>query len=231
MLAEVVVKLKDRRKDIPLTYLIAKNLEKKIKPGSIVEAPLGRRTVPGYVLETKDEALAPAGISLKTIKTLIWQNKSGSIQVELVKKIRDYYGCFLFEALEAVLPAYVLTSSSGEKTPRDLILVNEEKALEFLEKYSRRSPRQAEILEFLLAGEGKIPEAKIKTTGFAATSLKELLAKKLVKFEKAVLPKAPPLPPNPKTKPPQELLPPTKIILNAIKSQKTEAFFHFFYLL
>ena len=51
MLAEVVVKLKEIKKDHPFTYLVPKELEKEIGIGSLVEIPLGRRKTTGVVVD------------------------------------------------------------------------------------------------------------------------------------------------------------------------------------
>jgi len=188
MWAEVAVNIKDRKKDFPLTYLVPETLEAKLAPGAMVEIPLGRRTALGFVVELTQKQ-PPAQLNIKEITRVLRPEPRNPGLVELAFKIRDYYGCFLYEAFETVFPPSVLLKPAPEKPLKNLVLVNPEETQELISQLERKAPRQAEILKLLAGCEGELTKEQLAESGLSHPAMKELLKKQKVEWRSFIPPK------------------------------------------
>ena len=100
--AEVVVDQPGRALDRTFTYSIPAHLEEQLQVGSYVQAPFGRRRVPGFVVGLTSER---PSFRLKDIDALLLDaplfDERG---MELVRWMADHYLCSLRDALRCLLP-------------------------------------------------------------------------------------------------------------------------------
>ena len=99
---EVVVEANTRSLDRVLTYCIPKHLVESVHVGSYIRAPLGRRTVAGYVVKLVDHA--PAVSIRPIIEKLSDEDPLGQEQVALAEFIAQRYRASLADCLRCFLP-------------------------------------------------------------------------------------------------------------------------------
>jgi primosomal protein N' (replication factor Y) len=99
LFARVVVGLKV---DGPFDYIVPREIEKKIKPGSRVWVQFGPKKTLAYVVELAKKSKIK---KLKRIIELIDESPvMDANMLELTRKLSEYYCCSWGEAIETALP-------------------------------------------------------------------------------------------------------------------------------
>ena len=136
----------------PFTYRIPDKLAEDVIPGVRVLVPFGHRKTTGFVVGRKSHS---DYAELKEIEEVLDPIPLFTPEVlSLAKWIADYYLCGWGEVLKAALPAGIHLNS--QKVVR-LIYPEPE---ELVERFARRAPRQAEIVQLLMQ-ENPMPVNKL----------------------------------------------------------------------
>lgn len=111
LFARVVVDVSTRSLDRPLTYAVPPELEGLVGPGSTVEVPLRHRQVAGFVVDLLDcPGPEAAGRRIRPVTRLLEAEPFwGRDLLETAEWVRRFYGCSWLEALQAAVPAPVLS--------------------------------------------------------------------------------------------------------------------------
>lgn len=145
MFADVIVDISHEKLDRPFEYIIPKELEGKVHPGSPVIIPFGKgnRKIKGWVLAVKDDAAFDIS-RLKEIDSIPGGALSleGSM-IELADFIRTNYGSTMNRALKVTLP---VKKSSKPLTEKYICLnVTDEQVGELLEELSKNKRYRARL--------------------------------------------------------------------------------------
>ncbi len=147
---------------IPLTrdqffYYLA---DEKLPAGTLVSAPLFKKTVPGVVVESKNDFSRVGGITLKKIEKVLEKNFLTKNQLELAKYISDYYIISLGVVLKNFVPKRSKTRYKTQETinknqeirsNKNLILTDEQ--AQAVKNISKKNKNK--FLLFGPAGSGK----------------------------------------------------------------------------
>ncbi|MDD4503407.1 MAG: primosomal protein N' [Clostridiaceae bacterium] len=114
LFAEVIVANKCKETDRTYSYLIPKEMEKKVTVGSRVIVPfgMGNKQLEGYVLEVKD-SINFSSSRLKSIVRMLDDEPVMSPElVELAKWMKEKYLSYYIDAIQTIVPSPVRTKSS-----------------------------------------------------------------------------------------------------------------------
>ena len=114
LFAEVIVANKCKETDRTYSYLIPKEMEKKVTVGSRVIVPfgMGNKQLEGYVLEIKD-SINFSSSRLKSIVRMLDEEPVMSPElVELAKWMKEKYLSYYIDAIQTIVPSPVRTKSS-----------------------------------------------------------------------------------------------------------------------
>ncbi|MDD4036473.1 MAG: primosomal protein N' [Bacilli bacterium] len=175
MYAQVLVELSVKTVDKPFTYIIPKELKRKIKIGIRVKVPFGKRIVEGFVVDILDSI--DADYELKEIIEAV--DIKPVLNDELLKLgqyISEKTLCYKIEAYQVMLPR-ALKAKLGQE-----IRVKEEVYVKLNEEYKNNnfklSNRALEIIDYLLKNECV---KKSELNKISISAVKTLLSKGIIK--------------------------------------------------
>ena len=175
--------------DKEFDYLIPAALKERVRIGSQVVVPFGRRHITGYVLAFRERSDYR---DLKSIERVV--GKHPLISEGLVKLARwmaDYYVCPLEHAVRAVLPSVVRKSAGQFKEVMHVLRVEGVEIPGLLERLHKSAPKQAAILT-CLHEEAVIPLPRLTMeTGATLATARALEKKGLVRVEKRAVDRSP----------------------------------------
>ena len=153
--------------DRPYDYLVPDEMRQYVRPGVRVRVPFsrGNKLCEGIILDVSDGSDYP---DLKYIAELIDREPVMSeAQLKLALFMRDRFFCTVFEAVRAILPSGFWFNKEGKRRINDAFVeiaslnISSEEAFSLSQSMSRKSPKQAAILEIL--------------SGFVSMPLRDLL--------------------------------------------------------
>ncbi|MCL5774463.1 MAG: primosomal protein N' [Firmicutes bacterium] len=117
--AGVVVDLPKIQVDRTFTYKIPEELKGRVMQGSSVLVPFGSRKIAGFVVELSSNPPDSSGESepfkIKEISKLLYPEPLLNKEfLELARWMCDYYGCFLIDAVNSIIPSPVRGSRKGK---------------------------------------------------------------------------------------------------------------------
>ena len=175
--------------DKEFDYLVPDHLKGKVRIGSQVIVPFGRRHLTGYVLAF--HAQSEYG-ELKAIERVV--GKHPLITEPIVKLARwmaDYYVCPLESAVRTVLPSVVRQSAGRFREVWHVVRVEGVEIPGLLERLAKRAPKQAAILARLQA-EPVIPMPRLASeTGATLATARALARSGLVRIEQRAVDRNP----------------------------------------
>src|SRR3984893_10568194 len=131
-----------------LDYSIPESCIGKVHVGSRVKVPLRSREILATVVALVD---TPSVTEPKLISALISEspilNKS---LLALARWMAEYYCCSVEAAIRSVLPQVIRKAELGFKQER-IVSVNNEISEEELQRFRAKAPRQAHVLQFVIA--------------------------------------------------------------------------------
>src|SRR6202048_3290080 len=134
--------------DKELDYSIPQSWAGKVHIGSRVKVPLRSREILATVVALVD---TPSVTEPKLISALISEspilNKS---LLALARWMAEYYCCSVEAAIRSVLPQVIRKAELGFKQER-IVSVNNEISEEELQRFRAKAPRQAHVLQFVIA--------------------------------------------------------------------------------
>lgn len=141
LFANIIVDISLEKLDRPFGYIIPKEMEGMIHPGSVVEVPFGKgsRKINGFVIEVTKESDYPVE-RMKTIIGLLKSSESVTSRlIELAYWIKENYGSTMNQALKTVLPVKTKVKAVEKKT---IVLRLEPKETEeTLAKYKKKNAK------------------------------------------------------------------------------------------
>lgn len=180
-IARVVVDLSlDREFD----YRVPDELADRVRLGSRVSVPFGRREAHGYVVGLADHSAFP---NLKPIKALVGAKPLVDERVlQLARWIADYYLAPVEQAVRTVLPSAV--RQVGARFKEENIVERTERAgdAEAVAALRRKAAVQARMLDALAAGPLSMPDVVAAANGSAA-AVRSLERKGFVVVKRRVL--------------------------------------------
>ncbi|TDA69627.1 MAG: primosomal protein N' [Clostridia bacterium] len=172
---EVVPDLGARWVDKSFCYRVPPVLKEKVAPGCLVQVPLGRRMVYGFVVRRVEE---PPAVAIKDIAGVSGLRPLGPDLLDLARWMGRRY----FYPLGAVL-GMMVPSPAREGTGRQrryaVLDVPAEAAAAEAERFQARAPAQARVLRGLVTANGLAMEE----LGPARRSLAALVSRGLVRVE------------------------------------------------
>ncbi len=167
--------------DRELTYEIPDSLKAKVQRGSMVRIPLRGGSADGVVLRTLPISELPEhSFKLRRIYGLVQEEPVlSSDLIDLAFWIRDYYGSHIQTVFETMIPA-VVRAGKGAPEAREISLARAPDTEE-LEKIRRRAPRQADIVEFMIAHKAPVlKSALLNMTGSSQQAVDALIKKEIL---------------------------------------------------
>lgn len=186
LVAEVFVELTNQKVNKPFHYEIPDELKEKIKVGSRVLIPFGPRRIEGYVTFLPEETDYP---KLKSILKVLEDDPVLSpVMIELAFWMSQYYLTSMSKVLQTMLPVALRPAKGDHKR----VKIKKQKVIEFavpLEKVpieiaqlAVKAPKQALILQRLLAQHPLSESQLLEETKASPASLKSLLEKGLIEI-------------------------------------------------
>lgn len=139
--ANVIVDISLEKLDRPFGYIIPKELEEIIHPGSVVEVPFGKgnRKIKGFVIEVTDKSDYP----VERMKEIFDVSKSSesvtSRLIELSAWMKENYGSTMNQALKTVLPVKTKVRAVEKKTI--VLILDRTKIEETCKKYAKKNAK------------------------------------------------------------------------------------------
>lgn len=165
MIASVIVDVPSRSTDRPFSYLVPRDMQAWIEPGSRVGVPFGGRTLQGFVVSLSAEPPLEGPAKLKQIQELLDPLPPLLPDlVELAKWISEKYCCTWTAALQAMVPAAI-----KGKAERYIRLADEPDQTKGLEQAALRLTDDAG------AENSELPEALLKELARSEALRLELL--------------------------------------------------------
>jgi primosomal protein N' (replication factor Y) len=172
--------------DREFDYRIPGELLGRVRIGSIVWVPFGRRRARGFVTGLSDHSDFP---DLKAIESVTGDLPLFDEQMlRLARWIADYYAAPFESAIAAILPAAV--RRDGAKFKEQLVAAVREEAAPTPEEESalaKRSPRQAEAWALLKTKREMTASALAEETGVSPAGLRSLQKKGRISLAKGVI--------------------------------------------
>ena len=175
------------------SYYAEKNLSAQMVPGARVMVPFGRRSVPGYVLgpSSRDD-LEQSGFDISRLKGIqkridLFERRGQEGAQEplltdeligLARWMSRRYACSVGAVLGAMLPAGVKSGSMAARLRMAALRVPAARAMEEAEKIRRRAPKQAALIEELIAANVALPVPDLLARAGAGDSALKGLEKK-----------------------------------------------------
>lgn len=145
--------LVDGMNDMVLDYAVPQGME-GVARGSRVEVPLRNRTSTGTVLALTEPQPEWAH-RLKPLRRLVAEEPVVSpVLMDLAEWAARYYAVPVEQMIRCIVPEPVRQERHDEKT-RKVLILQDWPSDEVLNKMNSRAPRQAQILRYLHAAEGK----------------------------------------------------------------------------
>ena len=137
-------------------YLVPEALAPRLRVGSRVRAPFGRRAAVGYCVGLVEKPSVP---EVKAIEAVIDPEPLLSEELlGLARWMARYYVCGLGEVLEAILPSAVRLKVGLERAARLSLATTAEEARAYVAQAPRRLAKRARLLEALLGRGGAAEE-------------------------------------------------------------------------
>ena len=149
--ARVIV---DRSADREFDYIVPAAMAGRVEVGSRVRLPFRNRAALGTVVDLLYESAVPEG-ALRPLQSVIG-NKAiiSPVLIELARWMADYYCCPVETAMRSVLPQVIRDAEIGDKKQLFARLVRPPTPEE-IAVLQKRAPRQAEVIEALVAANGE----------------------------------------------------------------------------
>lgn len=178
-------------------YAIPEDLRGRVRIGSVVRIPFGRRMARGFVtgLESSSAYAEEHGTPLRPLSGLesdapLFDER----MVRLTRWIASYYAAPFERALAAAIPAPVRREGAGFKKQVTVRLdpdIPTENVLTAAEKLAKRAPKQAAVLRYLAAagqkGEGTLLATDLlRETGATMEALRSLAGRGLLVLEEGI---------------------------------------------
>ena len=180
--AQLVVDLSVDALDRLYTYAVPEGMS--VRPGQLVAAPFGPRTVEGFVVSLSGECDLPPE-KLRPLSRVVQEEPVILPDLmELARWLHGRYLCNLVDALRLMIPSQLRGERVRPRRVRMARLALSGEALEGFEAVSRRAPRQLEILTRLKGGD--VPTALLD-----AGALRALEKKGAVTLYESVLRRTP----------------------------------------
>lgn len=161
--ARVIV---DRSADREFDYLIPPTLAGAVQVGSRVRLPFRERAAAlGTVVDLPTSSDVPPA-KLRALGSVVGDGRPvvSPTLIEMARWMADYYGCPTETAMRAVLPQVIREAAVGDKRRLFARLVRAPEGEE-LAALKKKAPRQAEVIEALLAASGApLPVAALSQT-------------------------------------------------------------------
>ncbi|MDR0906027.1 MAG: DEAD/DEAH box helicase family protein, partial [Oscillospiraceae bacterium] len=166
--------------DKPYSYRVPENLREQAVPGARVAVPFGRgnKSSEGVILSAAEGEVTRG---LKTVEAVLDETPLlSSEQLKLALWVSSRFFCTVFDAVHAMLPAGVWyrdgkSPKRGKTEKIASLLIPAEEATLLAAQKKPRAPKQAAILELLIAA-GDTPVTEIVyQTGATGASLSPLL--------------------------------------------------------
>ena len=163
-----------------LTYQVPEKLSSKIKIGSLVDVPLGRRRVTGVVFSLDSKVSIHPG-KLRFLSRLVQQEPVLSPElIRFSKWISSYYSCSMEAVLEAMVPA-VIREGKQAKSEKLIEIFSQFKSSNLKFDW-KRSPKQKELFHKLQSLDKPIRKVElIQKLGFGESTIKGLIDKGFAK--------------------------------------------------
>ena len=167
--------------DRELSYEIGDSLASKIRPGSMVKVPLRGGISEGIVVAIKPYSEMRDNFKLKKIYSLVQDEPVLTPDlVDLAFWMRDYYSCQIQTVFESMIPA-IVRAGKGMSEAREISLCRNPEASE-IDKLKSRAPRQAKVLEFMLAHKSPmLKSALLKISGCPQQAVDSLIKKGILR--------------------------------------------------
>jgi primosomal protein N' (replication factor Y) (superfamily II helicase) len=167
------------------TYAVPRSLLATLRVGHLVRVPLGNRVRLGVVWRCPADP--PEGARLRPIASLEHEQPVLTPDVcRLAEWMAEYYGCSFNSVLETVLPSAIRTGV--RPVLRRMLSLARRPTDEELAALRRRAPKQALLVDFLVAQTGPVERNKAaEGLGIGQSAVDGLLAKGLAAEEARVL--------------------------------------------
>ncbi|NQU11625.1 primosomal protein N', partial [bacterium] len=177
MAASVAKVVVDLALDREFDYRIPAHLADRVRVGSRVAVPFGRRHAQGYVVGLTNESAHPR---LKELGDIVGRKPLLTEKIlELARWMAKYYCCAVETAVKCTLPEAVRQGTVGWKE-RQFARLGEIPA-GALDKLRRRAPKQARVVEVLeKAGEGMFVARLLEQARAPASAVRSLATKGLI---------------------------------------------------
>lgn len=177
-IARVVV---DLALDREFDYAVPPKMHFTLQVGDQVEVPFGRNVKQGFVVGFVDESPYD---KLKSIRKVLHAGLIAPPILKLARWMAEYYACAFEQVIKTVLPGAVRKSGAAHR--EQLYAIPTEKATESktLSALRIKAPKQAAVIDLLLAGDA-VPAAEVvKSAGATHAALKSLESKGLITLSK-----------------------------------------------
>ena len=187
--AKVVVDVPFTERNKFFDYKIPNNLLDKIRVGSLVLVPFGRRSIKGFVISINNNAKISRD-KIKNIKRLYKDDKFFSkIDLKLYQWMAEYYSLNLISVIRAAVPAGVFNNNISRKR-KEYISLNAklDKIKKIINDIKKKAPKQKEVLKVLLENQN-IDFTKTELANKAETypgTVNRLIEKGYIKVEKKI---------------------------------------------
>ncbi len=151
--ADIIVNISQEKLDRTFTYIIPREFEGRVMPGSVVSVPFGsaKRVIKGYVVNLKQEASLPDE-KLKAILSVITDDETVDAKlVSLAAWMSHAYGSTMIQALKTVIP---IQKKVQAKVSKVLTVRDRGAAEEYLAECNRKHYKAKErALQVMLSDE------------------------------------------------------------------------------
>ncbi len=170
--------------DKTFDYNIPLHLASNIDIGSMVKIPFGNGNRNGFVIDLPEKSDYP---TLKDLEGIIGDKPMISTPlIELGKWMADYYCCTREQAITALLPAAVRGRLIKEKKRKIIHLKNEDDIPIILQTLSKKAPKQADALKFLMQnGQCSLTDV-VKKCKISYTAIASMEAKSYISIEDVI---------------------------------------------
>ena len=171
--------------DKEFDYLVPDRLKENTKIGSHVVVPFGHSEARGYVVGFSEQSQYT---KLKEIKELV--GKKALVEqniLDLARWIADYYCAPVERAVRTVLPSAVRKKGAGFK--ERLMVIPTDAATDELavEQLRKKAPKQAAVLDILLAGKQMFLNHLAKSVGTTVGTVRALEKKGFVQIGRGTM--------------------------------------------
>lgn len=169
-------------------YRIPRELVERIRVGTRVRVPFGKRKMTGYVVGLSDTTEVAESLLKDIVAVPDKEDLLDDSMLKLTHWMADYYHCGWGEVLEAALPAGVRKTSRRRAIWFIELTIEPDAAAKMETELQPKSPAQARVLRTLLevGTQSSLPDLK-RHAKVSITSLKCLARAGVLKMEKRVV--------------------------------------------